>query len=59
MSSNPVIPMPPGDDGDPLGVDKGTEEEQEQVAETEHEEQEPSVITLDEVEKASEGDSDN
>ena len=58
MPTTPVIPMPPGDDDDPLGVSRGNAEEQQQVAETEHDEQEPSVITLDEVEKAAEGNSD-
>ena len=59
MSSTPPFPMSPtGEEGDPLGLNKGSTEEQEQAAEAEHDEQEPSVITLDEVEKAAEGNSD-
>ncbi len=61
MSSTPVFPMPagePSDDDDPLGIDEASAEEQEQAAEAEHEEEEPNVITLDEVEEATEGNDD-
>ncbi|MDA8439483.1 MAG: hypothetical protein M0Z51_11590 [Propionibacterium sp.] len=54
MSSTPIIAMPPGDGEDPLGLGAGDETD-----EADRDDGEPSVITLDEVERAAEGNSDN
>ena len=50
--TTPIIPVPPLGDDDPLGIDAGSAEERREASEAEHDEQDPDVITLDEVERA-------
>ena len=55
MSSTPIIPMPPGDGEDPLGLGLGDADEPDKADESDRDDGEPSVITLDEVERAANG----
>ena len=50
------FPVPPvGGEGNPLGIDEGLDEERLEAEEADEASEEPTVISLDEVEKAQRG----